>query len=986
MLFLLPSVVLAQDWFVPNDGDGDGRSWVSAASLANALASADDGDVLWLAAGTYQGSTFSPGNNNLKLYGGFTVGMTQFEQRDWEANRTVLNGEGVRRVLSISLDGILLDGLVISNGFWSSSNDAGGGIRKSGVGSLTVANTVFCNNRFTGTGRNGGGGYFSGGSVTLTNCSFIGNIGAQYNRGGGFYATGVNLVVEDCRFSDNRTGSSNAGGGAFYVTGGTLDVRACVFDANVIGTCSTSDGGAVSLAGALSATFRNCVFNGNSGGRGGAIAVSLSEESTTTVENCTFANTNKAGYYGGAVFVGSGIVRVNNSILWNNSAQYGAEIYNGGGAISVEFCCLSATGAGALSGSVSMLSCITEDPLFAGGSDFHLQSSEGRWDPDSASWTSDAGQYSPCIDRGDPESDYSREPTEHGYRVNIGAYGNTPYASKSLAVVAPVVENRPAAVAYNTVRMNGELISGGQARVTICYGTSNGGTTIENWEKQTETLPSPRTGASFSVAVGDLMPDTLYYFRCLAFNAAGTNWAVNASTFTTGAAAPSGGPGIIHVNGAATGPETGRDWISAFRTIREGVMAVNGESNEIWIAQGHYVEGGTLSVNKSMSMYGGFAGVETIRSQRDLANAPVLDGEGLYSLIRVSFDGVVLDGLILSNSFSSTLAKLGAGVHKTDNGVLTLANITFTDNTFSGTGAAGGGGHFNGGSVVLTNCVFIKNSGGSYNSGAGFYANGTDLILRDCRFIANDSGGWDGKGGAIYVTGGTLDGSGCIFEKNVAGPSVNSGGGAVYATGALSPSFRNCVYMGNYSKSASGRGGALRVAISAGQTATVENCSFTETNRAMLGGAIFAESGVFHLKNNIFWNNNAYTTGHELYATGAVTFVTFSYSCFTGTNEPHVVKEGGAVIELNEGVITGDPLFAAAWDAHLRSRGGRWDDAVQGWVEDIDTSPCIDAGDPEDPVGGELRPNGRRINMGAYGGTAQASMTLVPRGSVFGTR
>lgn len=36
---------------------------------------------------------------------------------------------------------------------------------------------------------------------------------------------------------------------------------------------------------------------------------------------------------------------------------------------------------------------------------------------------------SPAIDAGDPASDWSREPSPNGYRVNLGAYGNTPWAS-----------------------------------------------------------------------------------------------------------------------------------------------------------------------------------------------------------------------------------------------------------------------------------------------------------------------------------------------------------------------------------------------------------------------------------------------------------------------------------------------------------------------------------------------------------------------------
>jgi len=60
-------------------------------------------------------------------------------------------------------------------------------------------------------------------------------------------------------------------------------------------------------------------------------------------------------------------------------------------------------------------------------------------------------------------------------------------------------------------------------------------------------------------------------------------------------------------------------------------------------------------------------------------------------------------------------------------------------------------------------------------------------------------------------------------------------------------------------------------------------------------------------------------------------------------------------------------------DYHLKSEAGRWDPNSQSWVVDYVTSPCIDAGDPNSPVGDEPDPNGGRINMGAYGGTEEAS-------------
>ena len=60
-------------------------------------------------------------------------------------------------------------------------------------------------------------------------------------------------------------------------------------------------------------------------------------------------------------------------------------------------------------------------------------------------------------------------------------------------------------------------------------------------------------------------------------------------------------------------------------------------------------------------------------------------------------------------------------------------------------------------------------------------------------------------------------------------------------------------------------------------------------------------------------------------------------------------------------------------DYHLKSQAGRWDPNTQSWVQDDVTSPCIDAGDPNSPIVNEPFPNGGYINMGAYGGTSEAS-------------
>ncbi len=83
------------------------------------------------------------------------------------------------------------------------------------------------------------------------------------------------------------------------------------------------------------------------------------------------------------------------------------------------------------------------------------------------------------------------------------------------------------------------------------------------------------------------------------------------------------------------------------------------------------------------------------------------------------------------------------------------------------------------------------------------------------------------------------------------------------------------------------------------------------------------------------------------------------------------------------GNINVDPCFADASksDYHLLSAAGRWEPRQKYWVYDANTSFCIDAGDPNSNWTGELWPHGKRINMGAYGGTAEASMSPLTSGN-----
>jgi parallel beta-helix repeat protein len=105
--------------------------------------------------------------------------------------------------------------------------------------------------------------------------------------------------------------------------------------------------------------------------------------------------------------------------------------------------------------------------------------------------------------------------------------------------------------------------------------------------------------------------------------------------------------------------------------------------------------------------------------------------------------------------------------------------------------------------------------------------------------------------------------------------------------------------------------------------------------------------------------------------------VTVLYSDIQSGRDGVSISGTHSTVTWGQGNLDVDPLFADATrlDVHLRSEFGRWDPNSMAWVSDETTSPCLDAGDPNTPVADEPLPNGGRVNMGAYGGTTEASLS-----------
>jgi hypothetical protein len=177
----------------------------------------------------------------------------------------------------------------------------------------------------------------------------------------------------------------------------------------------------------------------------------------------------------------------------------------------------------------------------------------------------------------------------------------------------------------------------------------------------------------------------------------------------------------------------------------------------------------------------------------------------------------------------------------------------------------------------------------------------------------------------------------------------------------------NCLIAGN-------RGAGL-----SGDKLTVTNCTIVENQQVGIRGATIA------VRNSILWRNGISSTSPQLQIDDG----TVAYTAVQGgapglgnlDTDPDFALHGCWIDADDPSLITDFANTNALWmpgDYHLRSEIGRWDPAAATWVQDDTTSPCIDAGDPAAGCSAGPQPNGQCINLGLYGGTAQASLSSDP--------
>jgi predicted outer membrane repeat protein len=394
-------------------------------------------------------------------------------------------------------------------------------------------------------------------------------------------------------------------------------------------------------------------------------------------------------------------------------------------------------------------------------------------------------------------------------------------------------------------------------------------------------------------------------------------------------------------NGAVNGP-CGADWGNPC-DLQYALNTLASTGNEIWVAAGTYKPTtgtdrvATFALKNGVAVYGGFAGTEALRTQRNHeTNLTTLSGDigalgdnsdNSYHVVvgnNVNISAV-LDGFKITagngNGDVPYETDSGGGIFLNNNSSPSLINSTLMGNI-----ARQGGGISMWGSPTLTNIHFLYNQ--AILNGGGLYTyHGSSPSLTDVIFTNNsaDQGGGMFTDEASYPTLTNVTFSGNIADL---GGGMYSGMGEIHLT--------NSTFGGN---------------------------------RASTGGAIYNGAyGVLSL-NNVSISGNAASTDGGIHDVSFNSNVTVRNSILYGDLGGEISGTADISYSIIQGGYPGtgnldaDPLLGTL--QYLQNGGGFTPIMAIGAG-----SPAIDAGDngncPLTDQRGLARPQGAGCDIGAY--------------------
>lgn len=440
--------------------------------------------------------------------------------------------------------------------------------------------------------------------------------------------------------------------------------------------------------------------------------------------------------------------------------------------------------------------------------------------------------------------------------------------------------------------------------------------------------------------------------------------------------------GQVFVVPGGAGAADGTSWTNAYGDLAAALADARAAAEDVWVAAGTY-QVRSLEWPTEVAGYGGFAGLESALSERNVAaNETILDAGGVERAVFV-MNGATntrIDGFTIKNAIMA-----GGGPHVTFagsaltyNGVddtNTVANCHIVDN--------GPGGH---GNVFLQlshihflNCVFENNQGEGVTV-CLLVNDGSQPLIENCVF-RNNGGATNSHHGSLTAraTDSHPTVINSVFENNTA---AGGSGGALSTQEGGAATIIGCDFVGNHAA----HGGAIADWAGNGSI-VIERCRFL--NNGTLGGghgaaiAVHSTTSTVDITNCLFHGNVPTGIGSGVFAWMGTSITTISHCSFsqnTGADhviradgDPHIDVENSVVWGNGPNVVTGnvtvvnsivqgghlggidaDPLFADAPGGDLRLMPG---------------SPAINAATgtpPATDILGVTRPQGAAAELGAY--------------------
>ncbi|AQT67834.1 hypothetical protein STSP2_00985 [Anaerohalosphaera lusitana] len=735
----------------------------------------------------------------------------------------------------------------------------------------------------------------------------------------------------------------------------------CIDTASLITDCTFTNnsaalGAAISVGGFVNPTIENCVITDNTASESGG-AIYCDPHLSPTINNCLLAN-NSAAQKGGAIFCDYGA----NAIITNCTIAHNSAGFNGGGGI---YCYSTYSAATTPTVTNCTIAYNTNYGIYEDGQNAdptvtfcHFYSNTVADFRDYDTWQfSTAAEINMNISNasdnidGDPLfvtgplSDYYLSQTASGqpsqspcvdagsdlaYNLSLDALTTRTDGVHDTATVDIGYHHPEAPASLYSLTAS---VTGSNGSISPESGSYAPGTTVD-------LTASPAPGYRVSQWSGT-DDDTLKTNTNQVTMDADRSVTVEFEAVPTTLYVDDDGPGQPSEDGTQTYP---------FDTIQEALDLIPTDGTVI-VMDGTYTGTGNNLIN-----FNGKA--LTLKSLNGPANCTIdcQSGALAFRFENNETNTSLIDGFTITRGYAFEGAAINLSYASP-----TITNCIITDSHAYGSNTGGGAIRCLASSPVIDNCTFKNNS--AYHFGGAIQAAlNSSPTITDCAFIANSA---DNAGGAIYASLSDPQIKNCRFTAN----DTANVGGAIYAS--ESPfGMTNCTV--NYNTTANTVGGIACYDCSP----SITNSIFTHN----VGTAIYENHSASDpaVTYCLFYDNpdgDYYDNDTSATCTGATDINALPHASNNIDGDPLYASDTGRWI------LDGDDIYWSDGDYRLQSRNGRYDPTTKSWIKDSVTSPAIDAGDPLADWTLELYPHGQLINLGAYGGTRQASMSDSTSGS-----